>query len=53
MFLVEGWRSWPVYISVLGQDIDPLLMFASLLKVGKLAGSQVGAQILIGVGTSI
>lgn len=42
-----------MYMSVLGQDIDPLLMFASLLKVGKLAGSQVGAQILIGVGTSI
>lgn len=53
MFLVEDGYLGLRTLVCLGQDIDPLLMFASLLKVGRLAGSQVGAQILIGVGTSI
>lgn len=42
---------WPVGISVLGQDVDPLKIFTFLLRVDKLEGNQFGGQILTGAGT--
>lgn len=33
-----------MYISVLGQGLDPLQIFVLLLKAGELAGGQVGGS---------